>query len=339
MKKEIIGFFICVLLVGTVLPVTGNVLVDKAPLSLTNGNILYVGGSGEGNYTKIQDAIDDALDGDIVYVFDDSSPYYENIIVDKPVFLIGEDKETTIVYGNDIGNVIEIISDGVTLSGFKVINDKTENGNYACIDIYANYTEVSFNIIENSKETGIGVRYSHYYHKYLYYHGNVISNNIIRSNYLAGIYLTQCTYSEITNNIILDNYVGIATYLANDNIISGNEIINNNAEGISIFQSDNNEISGNNITNNKRYGIEIYDARNNKILQNNIMENGWRDAKFVYEITQIKRNEWSNNFWGYSTSIAYLIRGRISLYSGFQGIGIIPWFNIDWNPASEPYDI
>jgi len=34
-----------------------------------NGNTLYVGGSGPNNYTKIQDAIDNASNGDTVFVY------------------------------------------------------------------------------------------------------------------------------------------------------------------------------------------------------------------------------------------------------------------------------
>jgi hypothetical protein len=47
---------------------------------------LYVGGTGEGNYSRIQDAIDDAVDGDTVFVYDDSSPYYEHIRINKSNF-------------------------------------------------------------------------------------------------------------------------------------------------------------------------------------------------------------------------------------------------------------
>ena len=39
----------------------------EKPLSTSRGNWLYVGGSGPGNYTKIQDAIDNAFDDDNIF--------------------------------------------------------------------------------------------------------------------------------------------------------------------------------------------------------------------------------------------------------------------------------
>ena len=70
--------------------------------SKNNGKILYVGGSGPGNFTNIQDAIDFAINGDTVFVFDDSSPYFENLIINKSINLLGEKRHTTIIDGNQI---------------------------------------------------------------------------------------------------------------------------------------------------------------------------------------------------------------------------------------------
>ena len=70
--------------------ITGSILY--AP-----GKTLYVGGSGPGNYSKIQDAINNASDNDTVFVYDDSSPYYENIVMDKPINLIGENMNSTVI--------------------------------------------------------------------------------------------------------------------------------------------------------------------------------------------------------------------------------------------------
>ncbi|KAA0009241.1 MAG: hypothetical protein FE036_00850, partial [Thermoplasmata archaeon] len=44
-------------------------------------NILYVGGSGPNNYTKIQDAIDNASNGDTIKVY--NGIYKENVVINK----------------------------------------------------------------------------------------------------------------------------------------------------------------------------------------------------------------------------------------------------------------
>ena len=73
---------------------TSNVEAQPAP---TGGNTLYVGGSGPNNYTSIQDAIDNASDGDTIYVY--SGIYYENVVINKRINLIGEDRNGTIIDG------------------------------------------------------------------------------------------------------------------------------------------------------------------------------------------------------------------------------------------------
>ena len=95
---------------------------EQSIQSLSSGKTLYVGGSGPGNYTKIQDAIDEASDGDTVFVYDDSSPYYEKLVVDKSINLIGEDKYTTIIDGRNSGVVVQITADRVNISEFEIQN-------------------------------------------------------------------------------------------------------------------------------------------------------------------------------------------------------------------------
>ncbi len=87
-----------------------------------NGRVLYVGGSGPNNYTSIQDAIDDALPGDTIFVY--SGVYYENVRVYKSINLIGENEETTIIDGRNESNVtvFSIEADNVKFSHFTVRN-------------------------------------------------------------------------------------------------------------------------------------------------------------------------------------------------------------------------
>jgi len=58
----------------------------------------------------------DAKNGDTVFVYDDSSPYYENIIVNKSIILIGENRGTTVIDGGGYGDVITVIKDQVNIS-------------------------------------------------------------------------------------------------------------------------------------------------------------------------------------------------------------------------------
>ena len=80
--------------------VTGSPVSEKISQPLIRDQTLYVGGIGPGNYTKVQDAVDNASSGDTVFVYDDSSPYKENISISKSLTIRGENKQTTIIDGS-----------------------------------------------------------------------------------------------------------------------------------------------------------------------------------------------------------------------------------------------
>ncbi|ENO12325.1 hypothetical protein MBGDC06_00021 [Thermoplasmatales archaeon SCGC AB-539-C06] len=85
--------------------ITANFIEEEIP---SMGNILYVGGSGPNNYSKIQDAIDDAESGGIVYVYEGT--YYENLYFPWGVvlYLCGSDADEVIIDGGNNGPVLEI---------------------------------------------------------------------------------------------------------------------------------------------------------------------------------------------------------------------------------------
>ena len=94
--KKLLVVGIIILLFGMSIPSTG-INIDTTSTASFNGNILYVGGSGPGNYSMIQEAINNASGGDTVFVFDDSSPYNEQVVVNSSIDLIGENRNTTII--------------------------------------------------------------------------------------------------------------------------------------------------------------------------------------------------------------------------------------------------
>ena len=95
LRKTLVSIIILFFLCSNINFSIADDISKKSSFTESDFKTLYVGGSGEDNYTKIQDAIDDANNGDTVYVFDDSSPYNERIEIDKTINLIGENRDST----------------------------------------------------------------------------------------------------------------------------------------------------------------------------------------------------------------------------------------------------
>jgi parallel beta-helix repeat protein len=238
LRKSFPLIIIC-LLIGSVSASVPSIYSIKNK-SIKDGATLYVGGNGPGNYTTIQDAINDAVSGDTVFVFDDKSPYYENLIVEKSINLIGESRETTIIDGGEELDVIFIMNaDGVSISGFTIQNSGVLWINHG-INIHSSYNTIIDNIIRHNK-IGIG----------LYTAGGPISN-----------------YNNITNNIIEENEnKGIYLYQSKYNIISTNNIISNKVGGMILDQSSSNTVSNNVFIND---GVGVFDSYQNSIMNNTV---------------------------------------------------------------------
>lgn len=234
-----------------------DVLTQKA-----QGATLYVGGSGGGNYTTIQAAIDDANPQDTVFVY--TGHYAESLFIDKTLDLKGESRFTTII--NSSGNTYGIhIKDTnfVTVSGLTVkealafsIKITTSNNTHIYNNIIIEskshaigISPGSDNIIENNhlmnNKQGIDVSGSSS-------SGNIIRNNDIESTQNRSISLQSNAFDNIiSHNTITGFDVGIYVYESQGNIIEECQITDGN-EGIRIININdlvftNNVISGNDI--------------------------------------------------------------------------------------------
>lgn len=347
MNGRIMSFVVCMLvMVSTIGSVTGFVLVGKTPQSLARENTLYVGGNGPNNYTKIQDAINASVNGDTVFVYDDSSPYYENIIIRKSITLLGEDRNTTIIDGRNGRNVTFIHCNNVTISGFTIQHDG-ETSDWYGIFVFGNDCTFEGNIIQ--KNAG----------------GIALSNGVPNIN---------PRNHRILNNIIQNNhYPGIASYIEGFNFtISGNIIANNGDEGINA-QCSKSKIVHNVISGNHRYGIIIFgtqnnitentiqnhvykalrgtgiriDGTNNHITRNNLLNNTRHAVQKIRgnlsEILTIKNynNVWDGNYWGEPLTEPVRISGLfIGIVKGWPfDLFWLPCPTFDKHPAQEPYDI
>jgi len=213
------------------------------------------------DFNAIQEAINNATSGDKVFVR--MGIYYEHVIVNKSVSLVGEDKDSTIIDGNETGNVISITANNVSIEGFTIKGSGSRLYDSGISVDHSSGNDISHNVITNNNYDGISFYYSS---------SNVVSGNVI------------------TNN----NYDGISFYSSSSNVVSGNVITNNNYDGISFYYSSNNLISNNTITNNN-YGISLALYSNDNIIyHNNFVDNigqVWSDSVNVWDYG----NE--GNFW------------------------------------------
>ena len=241
-KGKILVYAVVAILTGTtMLPIVGpaipllsqNEIQVKIGTLSSNGNTFYVGGSGPNNYTKIQDAINDASNGDTVFVYDDSSPYYENVVVGKSINLLGENRDTTILDGNNSGDVVYVTADWVNISGFKIKNSGGSWGD-AGIDIRSNYNTISGNNISNDGD-GIHLDCSD---------SNTITGNNISNNCFGGIWLYCSDSNTITGNNISNNVYGIVLHASGSNIITDNSFFN---DGLYLLGSYQNTVSNNTV--------------------------------------------------------------------------------------------
>lgn len=252
--------------------------VLNATYSITLGNdYFYVNNDADptwydANHVKtIQEGIDNATSGDTVFVY--NGTYYENLVVNKTIDLIGEDRDGTIIDGGGSGDVINISADWVNISGFTVQNGGSSS------------SEAGIRVI-----SGTG--------------NNMITSNTVTNNHY-GIYLDYSNSNTLTGNTVTLCNGGYAVYIvaSNGNTISNNTISSNLASGIRFTHASKyNIISGNNITFNSGHGVYLRYANNryNTITENNISYNGgsgirmWADSS--YNI--IDNNTVSNNYYG-----------------------------------------
>ena len=344
--KKVLTIGIMLLFIGMTISSATEINLEKQSSVITlGGNILYVGGNGTGNYSKIQDAINDSENGDTVFVYNDSSPYYENLNVDKSITLIGEDKDTTIINGSIVDDfVVYISADSVVISGFTIEKyDIDDYDNDTIISIKSDYNTIKGNILTGNTSNGIYISYGFGYG----YEYNNISDNIIVGNIGTGIYGDSGNYTTIRNNSIstiggfaislfvtLNNNIigntitgcdtGIDLLLTENTYIFGNIITNNDGFGIySFFGSYNDTIILNTISNNY-VGISITNSLNGEIIKNNFIENDY-NAYFniiiwlifvdmtIFRFQSIMpKLHWDGNYWDDLKFQSYFIPGFIS---------------------------
>ena len=248
--QKSLAVVIILLFLGTaIIPSTAQ-NIEKSP-SESRGHWLYVGGGGPGNYSIIQDAVDNASAGDTVFVYHDSSPYNENIVINTTLTLLGENQTTTQLDGRKDSHTITVNAPQTVISGFTITQPSDSFDSYDIFLKSGNSTIIGNILISNR---GVSCPHARV-HSYIagntfrcQYAFNIISvedwiiqNNTLQSTFLSAVHVKRVI---ITNNFMVDF----------DLLLSGdaNAIINNTVVGesshhgsIQVTGGTNNDVVGN----------------------------------------------------------------------------------------------
>ena len=285
-------------------------------------------GWGFTHFDRIQDAIDNGIDGDTINVF--QGTYFENVIVNKSVILIGNGSENTTIDGDGNGTVINISAENVELSKLFITGSGDNQEKDAGIKIFSRQNKISNCNISNNGERGIYIYDSD---------ANIIMDCNISNNNGYGIEIGYSNNNSILNNIFINNGLWIygknlsnyfhtiekntvnfknLLYYKNETEIVLDRIevaqlilincsefeiqnieISNTSAGIQIAYSKNNQISNCTISNIQFDGINLDNSFNNIIFSCNILNsfNGIRMDE------SINNNIYSSNISCYNAGI------------------------------------
>jgi len=258
------------------------------------------------DYSTIQEAIDNANDGDIINVKTKVKDeiivaYDETIIIDKPLKIFGEDIKSTIISGDSEKHVVTIQSGDVEFGSFTVRNSGAEKAGIYIQDQYD--VKIAMTLVEKN---GYGI--------ILKECGEItLVDNIIDDNANSGIELDESFGIILRENVIKNNFNNgvIVGGLSQANEIKGNTIKANGvgarklgiqSEQVAgvVFEigTQNNNLIGNHLDGNI-IGIDSktdseYNTAESNDLTNNIEVNARDDSEL---------NSWTGNHWDDYTGI------------------------------------
>ena len=240
-------------------------------------------------YPSIQQAVSNVSNNGTIIV--ESNFYNEDVVITKPLRLIGTDIEKTIIDGNE--NSINIKANNVTIKNFTIING--QNGIYASD---AKSILITNNKIQNCSSNGMIFKNC----RSITIDGNTVTqsgdfgiyaangelfdirNNKIILSRSNGIGLYNCTYIRAYDNLINNSYVtGLNLLNTHKCNLTNNSMNQNNDTSVYLYGSNNNFILSNYIY-DTYYGIELCSGSDkNEVFSNNMSKIGECDLELFKE--------------------------------------------------------
>ena len=235
-------------------------------------------------FTTIKEAIAQAQEFDTIII--KKGTYKEfNIIIDKPLTVIGENYPT--IDGELKGEIITIVSDNVTVDGLFIINVGTSyTEDYAAIRVVKSKNFVIQNLVLEKLFFGIFIEKSS--------HGKVYHNNIVgdaKEEYNSGngIQLWYSKNIDIDQNIITQVRDGIYLEFSDFCNITNNKSLNNIRYGLH-FMFSNDDLYESNTFQNNGAGVAVMFSKRIKMV-NNIFKDNWGSASYGVLLKEINDSE------------------------------------------------
>lgn len=332
MKRFILTITILFIVSTTI--VDANVMNRYFPIN-DEGRYLFVGGTGPGNYSTIQSALDNASGGDTVFVYSGTYSFPEDIGIYTSIRVIGENAESVIVENLNRLKTWYIFADQVCICNFSFHN--------ICMVNYGNSVSIASNIfrIEQFKfEASSGVIDSNG-NEYNTFSGNTFileDRPDERLKPICGMSISHETHGTISHNHISNALVGMDLSSSESLCVSENTLTGSKV-GLSILSSftnyDGHHISNNNFLNNEQHASVTYSVSNTsfRIFISNLLTRN------------VPHQNFTHNYWDdHQSSSPRKIDARYYVHVlEFFNIYIIditfdiPKYEVDPDPASSPF--
>lgn len=301
------------------------------------------------DHPRIQEAIEAANPGDVIQVA--AGTYSENLIITKPLKLIGEGSDQTFIAENK--TVIRVEADNVEITGFSV-----QNGTYGIFLWNSNNVLLRNNDMSNNTwNFGVwGDSISHFVHdidssntvdgKPMYFwvnqHGKQVPND---AGYVALVNSTNIVVEDIG---LTSNEQGILLVSTNNSVID-NVSISGNDEGIDLRWSHNNTIKRSRLSSINWRAIFLQDSHNNTFYENKILDSTYgvstlsSDGNIFYHNNLIDNKDqvydFSQNIWNSEAQEGNYWSDYNGTDTDGDGVGdtYLPWQGVDWYPLIDPW--
>jgi len=271
-------------------------------------------------YKYIKDGVTNSTQGDEIYVF--AGTYNETIVIDKMISLVGENKSSTVIDGNNNEIILNIIVDNIHIENF-IIRNSNGNIQSAGIKINSNNNEIENCTIYRTK-TGISLNNSN---------ENLIDNCTFHTDGVGVLLIssnnntiTGCCFShnsiglEIVNSIydkisftyfhtngiaclfndstkIQLNHCNVSDNQANmggififecSNVIVNNSIISHNGAGFHIYSSNMITIDKCDLFLNTHYTIILRSYSKDIVIKNSNIKDSFRYGFYIEKMNILK---------------------------------------------------